>query len=150
MIVVAIIAVIAAIAIPNLLRSRVSANEAGAAGATRTISTAQVGYQIAGFTDADSDGVGDYGTLAQLANPDGSGATPPYVDEVLGMGLKSGYSFRVIVTLGSATTVPSYICLATPVSPGSSGLRMYYVDESGLIRYTADGSVPNATSPPLS
>ena len=92
---------------------------------------------------------GDYGTLAQLANPDGSSATPPFVDEVLGMGLKHGYSFRVIVTQGSATTVPSYICLASPVAPGSSGYRMYFVDESGVIRYTADGSVPNATSPPL-
>ena len=150
MIVVAIIAIIAAIAIPNLLRSRMGANEAGAAGATRTISTAQAGYQAAGFTDVDSDGVGDFGTLAQLANPDGSGSSPPYVDDVLGLGMKHGYGFRVIVTLGSATTVPSYTCIAAPLAPGSSGYRMYFVDESGLIRYTADGSTPDAASAPLS
>ena len=63
MIVVAIIAIIAAIAIPNLLRSRMSANEAGAAGAMRTISTGEVAFQTAAFVDTDTDGVGDYGTL---------------------------------------------------------------------------------------
>jgi type IV pilus assembly protein PilA len=149
MIVVAIIAIIAGIAIPNLLRSRMGANEAGAAGATRTISTAQAGYQAAGFTDADSDGVGDFGTLAQLANPDGSGASPPYVDDVLGLGMKHGYQFTMAVTTGSATTMPAYTCIATPMAPGSSGYRMFFVDESGLIRYTADGSAPSATSTPL-
>ena len=76
MIVVAIIAIIAAIAIPNLLRSRMSANEAGAAGAMRTVSTGEVGFQTAAFVDADTDGVGDYGTLAQLSDPDGAGRNP--------------------------------------------------------------------------
>ena len=114
MIVVAIIAIIAAIAIPNLLRSRMSANEAGAAGAMRTISTGEVGFQTAGFVDADSDGVGDYGTLAQLANPDGAGATPPFIDSVLGGGNKHGYVFTMAVTAGSATT------LLTSVDRGSS------------------------------
>ena len=70
MIVVAIIAIIAAIAIPNLLRSRMSANEASAAGAMRTISTSEVSFQTAAFVDNDADGLGDYGT----AWGDGSGA----------------------------------------------------------------------------
>ncbi|GEM_PF-2172656 len=65
MIVVAIIAIIAAIAIPNLLRSRMSANEANAAGAMRIISTGEVGFQTAGFVDADADGVGDYGAVSE-------------------------------------------------------------------------------------
>ncbi|MCC6487663.1 MAG: prepilin-type N-terminal cleavage/methylation domain-containing protein, partial [Candidatus Hydrogenedentes bacterium] len=91
MIVVAIIAIIAAIAIPNLLRSRMSANEAGAAGAMRTISTGEVAFQTAAFVDTDTDGVGDYGSLAELADPDGAGATPPFIDQVLGNGQKHGY-----------------------------------------------------------
>jgi len=149
MIVVAIIAIIAAIAIPNLLRSRMSANEAGAAGAMRTISTGEVAFQTAGFVDSDGDGVGDYGSLAQLADPDGAGATPPFIDSVLGGGAKHGYNFTVAVTLGSATTQPAYTCTAVPAAAGRTGYRQYFVDESGVIRYTADGSAVGATSPPL-
>lgn len=149
MIVVAIIAIIAAIAIPNLLRSRMSANEASTAGAMRTISTGQVAFQTAAFVDQDGDGVGDYGTLAQLANPDGSGQTPPFIDQVLGGGQKHGYVYTVNVTPGSATTLPAYTCTAVPAAPGRTGYRQYFVDESGVIRYTADGSAVGPTSPPL-
>ncbi len=149
MIVVAIIPIIAAIAIPNLLRSRLRANEASAAGAMRTVSTSEVSFQTAAFVDADSDGVGDYGSLVQLANPDGAGATPPFIDSVLGAGSKQGYVFTVNVTNGSATTTPAYTCTATPASAGRSGFRQYFVDESGVIRFTADGSAASVSSSPL-
>jgi type IV pilus assembly protein PilA len=149
MIVVAIIAIIAAIAIPNLLRSRMSANEAGAAGAMRTISTGEVGFQTAAFVDGDSDGVGDYATLAQLANPDGAGATPAFIDSVLGGGGKHGYNFAVTVTAGSATATPAYACTAAPASVGRTGYRQYFVDESGVIRFTSDGSAASVSSAPL-
>jgi len=149
MIVVAIIAIIAAIAIPNLLRSRMSANEAGAAGAMRTISTGEVGFQTAAFVDGDGDGVGDYGSLAQLANPDGSNATPPFIDAVLGGGAKHGYNFTVVVTPGSATALPAYTCTAVPAASGRTGFRQYFVDESGVIRFTADGSSVSVSSPPM-
>jgi len=149
MIVVAIIAIIAAIAIPNLLRSRMSANEASASGCMRTISTGQTAFQTAAFVDTDSDGVGDYGTLAQLADPDGGGATPPFVDTVLGAGLKGGYVFTVAVTNGTATVMPAYTCTATPTALGRTGYRQYFVDETGVIRFTSDGSAVSVTSPPL-
>jgi len=149
MIVVAIIAIIAAIAIPNLLRSRMSANEAGAAGAMRTISTGEVAFQTAAFVDADTDGVGDYGSLAQLADPDGGGATPPFIDTVLGAGSKHGYTFTVAVTNGSATAMPAYACTAAPAAAGRTGYRQYFVDESGVIRFTADGSAVTVASAPL-
>lgn len=149
MIVVAIIAVIAAVAIPNLLRSRMSANEASASGCMRTISTGQTAFQTAAFVDSDGDGVGDYGSLAQLADPDGSGATPPFVDSVLGAGLKHGYVFTVAVTLGSTTTMPAYTCTATPTALGQTGYRQYFVDETGVIRYTSDGSAVSVSSAPL-
>jgi type IV pilus assembly protein PilA len=149
MIVVAIIAIIAAIAIPNLLRSRMSANEAAAAGAMRTISTGEVGYQAAAFRDVDGDGLGDYGSLANLSDPDGAGATPPYIDQVLGGGQKQGYIFTVVLTDGAAAVPPAYTCTATPLTPGRTGYRQYFVDESGVIRYTADGTAVGADSPPL-
>lgn len=149
MIVVAIIAIIAAIAIPNLLRSRMSANEASASGSMRTISSGEAAFQTAAFVDADSDGTGDYGTLAQLANPDGSGATAPFIDGVLGNGTRYGYVFTVTVTLGSNTAVAAYTCTATPSSAGRTGWRQYFVDDSGVIRYTSDGSAASVSSPPL-
>ena len=149
MIVVAIIAIIAAVAIPNLLRSRMSANEANASGCMRTISSGQTAFQTAAFVDSDSNGVGDYGTLAQLADPDGSGATPPFVDSVLGGGLKNGYVYNVAVTLGSAAANPSYFCTATPTAAGQTGIRQYYVDDTGVIRFTADGSAVTISSAPL-
>ena len=149
MIVVAIIAIIAAIAIPNLLRSRMSANEASAAGAMRTIATGEVMFQTAGFVDSDGDGQGDYGTLVQLGDPDGSGATPPFIDSVLAAGSKQGYNFTTTVTAGSATTTPAYTCTAVPAAAGRTGYRQFFVDESGVIRFTADGTAASVASTPL-
>ena len=149
MIVVAIIGIIAAIAIPNLLRSRMSANEASASGSIRTIATGETAFRTAAFVDANGDGDGDYGSLAQLANPDGAGVTPGFVDSVLGTGLKLGYNFTVTVTLGNLTTPPSFTCLAVPTSAGRTGYRQYFVDESGVIRFTTDGSAAGASSSPL-
>ncbi|GMV94187.1 MAG: hypothetical protein AMXMBFR82_39650 [Candidatus Hydrogenedentota bacterium] len=149
MIVIAIIAIIAAIAIPNLLRSRMSANEASASGAMRTISTAEVAFQSAAFVDVNGDGLGDYGTLAQLGNPDGGGTTPAFVDAVLINGFKQGYAFAVNVTPGNATTPPSYTCTAIPMAPGQTGWRQFFVDDTGVIRFTTDGTGVGPTSPPL-
>ena len=149
MIVVAIIAIIAAIAIPNLLRSRMSANEASASGAIRTISTSQSSFQTAAFVDNDGNGEGDFGTLAQLADPDGAGATPPYIDGVLGAGNKLGYIYAVVVTFGAPAVAPAFNCTAIPTNIGRTGYRQFYVDESGVIRFTADGAAPTVASTPL-
>lgn len=149
MIVVAIIAIIAAIAIPNLIRSRMTANEAQALGCVHTISNAEAQFQTAAFVDADGDGHGDYGTLAQLANPDGAGATTPFLDSVLAGGTKGGYNYTVSVTLGTAAVSPAYSCVATPTTSGQSGYRRFFVDETGVIRFTADGTNPTASSSPV-
>jgi prepilin-type N-terminal cleavage/methylation domain-containing protein len=149
MIVVAVIAIIAAIAIPNMLRSRMSANEATAVESMRLISTGEVAFQVAAFVDGDSDGQGDYGTLAQMADPDGGGVTPPFIDSVLGNGTKNGYVFGVNVTPGAGNSNPQYTCTGLPVSPGRSGLKQYFVDDSGVIRFTGDGTAVSVASPPL-
>src|SRR5689334_10897276 len=94
MIVVAIIAIIAAIAIPNLIRARMNANEGAAAANMRTISTSEAQFQTACYQDADKDGIGDYGSLAQLNNPDGTGNNG-YIDGVLALGAKQGYTYTV-------------------------------------------------------
>lgn len=142
MIVVAIIAIIAAIAIPNLLRSRMSANEAGAAGAMRTISTSEVAYQAAGI-DATTNGIGKYATLTSL----GTGTTP-FIDAALSSGTKQGYNFQANPTLEGGS-VPRYTALATPAIQDKTGVKGYFVDESGVIRFEGTGGTPSSTSPPL-
>jgi type II secretory pathway pseudopilin PulG len=146
MVVLAIIAIIAAIALPNLIRSRMSAAEASAVSSMRLISTSQVAYQAAAHSDSDNDGNGDYGTLAELADPDGSGATPPYIDRILGAGTKQGYTFTIDVIVGNATTNPQYVARAAPMQIGS---RNFYADEEGVLRFTTDGTDATVTSKPL-
>ena len=152
MIVVAVIAIIAAIAIPGLLRSRLTANEASAIGALRTISNAEVQFQTGGFADADGDNVGDYAVLGPagvggtLANP--AAGTEPFVDNVLGSGFKSGYQF-VVTPANGVNGDELYTATADPTTPGRTGTRRFFLDQSGVIRFTADGTAPNANSTPI-
>jgi len=141
LIVVAIILIIAAIAIPNLLRSRMAANEASAVGSLRTINTACVTYS----TNYPSVG---YPANLTVLGPGGSGASSTnadLIDSVLSAGTKSGYGF----TFGPGTGTPStgYSVLGNPVSPGTSGQRGFYTDQSGVIRYESSGSATSASSP---
>lgn len=152
MIVVAVIAIIAAIAIPNLLRSRMSANEEAAICALRTIRTGEAAFQTAGFVDADGDNVGDYaplgpvGVARTLANP--AAGTEPFVDSVLGSGLKSGYTFTVIpANAGQADE--TYVATAGPTTQGRTGVRRFRMDDTGVIRFTTDGTPPDANSMPI-
>jgi len=115
MIVVAIIAIIAAIAIPGLLRARISANEGSAIGSLRTISTSQTQFQSTGAVDQDEDGVGEFGTLGELAGRSGvradAAATtdlvkPSFIPNLLGntnatgQSTKSGYRFIIYLPGG--------------------------------------------------
>src|SRR4051812_3049001 len=95
LIVVAIILIIAAIAIPNLLRSRIAANEASAVGSIRTINTSEVTYA------STYPNVG-FATLANLGGSGGSATGAGLVDSVLASGTKSGYVFAV--TTGGASS----------------------------------------------
>jgi prepilin-type N-terminal cleavage/methylation domain-containing protein len=117
MIVVAIIVLLAAIAIPNLLRARLSANEATAIAAMRTISTASESYRAAQSPPA-------YPTALNSL----SSANPPYIDSVLGGGNKSGYSYT---WTGGGTT---YSVVGAPQTANVTGVRSFYVDQSGVVR----------------
>ncbi len=141
MIVVAVIGIIAAIALPQLLRNRMSGNEAAAIGALRTITSAEVQFQASGFADLDADNIYDYGTLAELRTP--PGGSEPFIDEVLAGGTKQGYLFTL--TVGDE----AYNVTAVPTDPGRSGVRRFWLDESGVIRFTTDGSDATAASPPI-
>jgi len=94
--------------------------------------------------------MGDYGTLAQLGNPDGAGTTPPFIDSVLASGLKQGYTFTEAITAGTPTVAPAYTITSVPMAAGRTGYRQYFVDETGVVRFTADGTAVGVGSTPLS
>jgi type IV pilus assembly protein PilA len=135
LIVVAIILIIAAIAIPNLLRSKMAANEASAVGSLRTINTASVAYSTtygnypAALTDLQT-GSSVTSTSADL------------IDTVLGSGSKSGYNFSYV----AGTSNQSYSLTASPVS-ASTGQRYFFTDQSGVIRYNLTTTAAVTDSP---
>ncbi len=129
MIVVAIIAIIAAIAIPNLLRSRIQSNESAAIGNLRTVLGAENAYNSA---------KGVYGSYTNLTTN-----TPPFLDGTW-PGAKSGYTFAEITL---ANTNNSFSASATPVGQDTTGSRGFFVDESGVIRGAAAGAASVAGTP---
>jgi len=120
MIVVAIIALLAAIAIPNLLRARLQANESATQAALKTIATAEVTFRSANP---------QYSNLAGLGS-----ATPPYIDGVLAGGTKNGYTFATADIAGE-----TFQASAVPVTPNVTGVRSFCVTEDGVIRVQAAG-----------
>ncbi|MFA5147515.1 MAG: prepilin-type N-terminal cleavage/methylation domain-containing protein [Candidatus Omnitrophota bacterium] len=118
MIVVSIITILAVIAIPGFIRARVNANETSAISSIRTISTACESYRAMQSPSTYPP------NLAVL-----SGDNPPYIDSTLGGGTKQGYTF-----LYSLVNASQYTCTASPVTPNISGVRVFFVDESGVIR----------------
>ncbi len=144
LIVVAIILIIAAIAIPNLLRSRMAANEASAVGSIRTLNTSAVTYS------STYPGAGYPASLAAMggANPCTALSTNAcLIDAVLAGGTKSGYTFKW--TGDGATPSVGYSVTGVPVSVGTSGQRAFFSDQSGVIRYDPTGAGATVASPPL-
>jgi type IV pilus assembly protein PilA len=147
LIVVAIILIIAAIAIPNLLRSRMAANEASAVGSIRTLNTAEVTYSSAypdqGFTTTLANLTGTTSACGSATGATSTGAC--LIDNVLGSGTKSGYLFA----LGGGATLPNYTFTdtASPVTTGTSGQRGFYSDQTGVIRYNQSGTAAATDSP---
>ena len=138
LIVVAIILIIAAIAIPNLLRSRIAADEASAVGSLRTLNTAEVTYNTT------YPNVGFACSLASLGPPAGSASVSSsnagLIDSNLAGGVKSGYSFTMLSTNGCAPAngvKTTYDYGAQPVSPGVTGGRYFCSDPTGVIQYNA-------------
>ncbi len=128
LIVVAIIGIIAAIAVPNLLQSKAAANEASAISAIRNIVTSHITFSA-------TSGSGSYATdLAALQ-------TASLIDSVLGSGTKDGYTFA------SSGGANAFTVTADPLLAGSTGTRYFFSDESGVIRYSTGASATNSSSP---
>jgi type IV pilus assembly protein PilA len=150
------ILIIAAIAIPNLLRARIAANEASALGSTRTIITAELTYD-------DSYANGFTPSLESLDGASGNEDTCDHarlIDKVLASGQKNGYSFTYIpegpavmregARARGCTRAGSqeFELHADPITRGTTGQRSFYADQTGVIRYSTQGPA-SAASPRL-
>jgi len=136
LVVVAIILIIAAIAIPNLLRAREAANEAAAASAVRTINTAQVTY-LSSYPDT-----GYAANLTQLGGPDPctpSSTSACLIDSVLTAGNKSGYNFATTGAGGPPAT--QYYVTAVPATLNQTGTMSFCSFEDAVVRVDPTGAL---------
>ena len=151
LIVVAIILIIAAIAIPNLIRSKMAANEASAVASLRTINTSEVvyssTYNVATVFSADLTSLSDGGTAANCA----AGAIPTsaqacLIDAALAAATaapgKSGYTFTYAVPANGSYTVN-----AAPVTLNSTGVRYFFTDQTVVIRANSGAAATAASTP---
>ncbi|GAC1618239.1 MAG: hypothetical protein NVS9B13_05900 [Candidatus Acidiferrum sp.] len=142
LIVVAIILIIAAIAIPNLLKSKMAANESSAVGSVRTVNTGEVTYA------ASCPAIGFSATLVELNTGALCAGGKGIIDNVLGGGAKSGYTFAY-APVANAGINTNYTTTGVPQAIGTTGQRGFFSDETGVIRYTLNGAAPTNASPAL-
>jgi type IV pilus assembly protein PilA len=145
LIVVAIILIIAAIAIPNLIRSKMSANESSAVASMRTINTSCVEYST----------TYNIGFPASLANLGTSGAassaSADLIDSVLAGSVKAGYVFTYTADAADVSgTINAYTITAVPSVPGATGTRTFFTDQTNVIRADSSGSGASVNSTPIS
>jgi len=140
LIVVAIILIIAAIAIPNLLRSRIAANEASAVGSLRTLNTSEITYNVTYGAFADT-----FAKLGPYATGGSANATNAgLIDANLANSpnQKSGYQFAIAFTTAGA----DYEFTAVPITANVTGQRQFCTDPSGVIEQFASGATVPTTA----
>jgi type IV pilus assembly protein PilA len=148
LIVVAIILIIAAIAIPNLLRARIAANESSAVASLRTINTAQISYNSAYPTVGFAATLPTLGPGASCSPPTSTGAC--LIDNLLGgatTSTKSGYTFTLAGVSG--TPAGAYSANASPVVANSTGVRYFCSVQDAVVRVSPTGSTCAGTEAPL-
>lgn len=139
LIVVAIILIIASIAIPNLLRARISANDSAAAATMRTINAAEVMYSTTYATTG-------YAASFQSLGPNGTTCTAPtsaaacLVDNVIGCVVaicpKGGYNYFLVSSVATLP-IPDYTASASPLGVGATGSRNYCSNTDAVVRVNA-------------
>ena len=143
-VVIAVIMIIAAIAIPKLLRAKMVANESAAAASLRAIATVQVAYDATyqqGYAPSLS-------ALGPPASPPPTALKSDLVDSVLASGIRNGYSFVYVAIDNTGTGKPdAFTVNANPVSPGQTGEKYFYVDQTNVIRYKFGGPADASSSP---
>jgi prepilin-type N-terminal cleavage/methylation domain-containing protein len=145
LIVVAIILIIAAIAIPNLLRARIAANESSAAASVRTIDTAEVSYTTAYPTQGYSAtlvALGPGGVNA--ACPGAASGTACIIDGLLAAGNKSGYTLTY--TALGAVPVTDFVVINNANTQGTTGVKAFCGTSDNVVRFVTPGPTAVATA----
>ena len=144
LIVVAIILIIAAIAIPNLLRAKMSANEASAVSSIHAINTSEITFYSVFPTTG-------YSSTLNSLGPGGGGCNSPtsacMIDNILAAGTKAGYVFTYLQTAGGPPAT-GYTVNVDPVTRGITGQRSFYSDQANATHYNAS-AVASVTDPQL-
>ncbi|MBK8096464.1 MAG: prepilin-type N-terminal cleavage/methylation domain-containing protein [Planctomycetes bacterium] len=176
MIVVAIIAIIASIAIPNLLSARLNANESAAIATLKNISSAQSQCQASGVIDTNTNGAGEYGFFGELSGAVNvrGGTTrisPPVLSNAFGnvagsVVNRSGYIFQMFLPQADSSAEPEdatggytgsavdagkaetlWCCYAWPQAQGNSGKRTFFINQGGDVLATQDPTNNGAAAP---
>lgn len=146
LIVVAIILIIAAIAIPNLLKSRIAANQSSAVASLRTTLTAEYTYAAtydSGFSP-------DLVSLGPPASGDSSPASAGLIDSMLASGMKSGYFFSYNAGTADPTgRYNTFALYANPVAVGSTGTAYFFADQTGVIRQNSTTGPASVSDSPI-
>jgi len=142
LVVVAVILIITAVALPSLLRSKMSANEASAVGSLRAIDISCINYSTTWST----------GFPVSLSNlgpgrPATSSAAD-LIDALLASGTKSGYTFTYVSGSPTAGKITTYTVQANPQASNIGGARHFFTDQTNVIRYSL-GSIATVSSRPL-
>ncbi len=151
LIVVAIILIIAAIAIPNLLKSRIAANQASAVGSLRTINTGEITYAST-YNSGYSAHLGDLGGPGTGA---GTATAAGVIDSQLSgaaggdTSTKSGYGFTYAAGTAVSGHIDTYTLTAIPSTAGTTGTNAYFTDQSGVIRQNSGGSSAGSSDSPI-
>ncbi|HEB52735.1 MAG TPA: DUF2950 family protein [bacterium] len=175
LIVTTLIGVVAGVAVPNLLSSRLTANEAAVIANLRAISTAQFQFQSSGELDTNGDAGFEYGTLGELAAIDGlrSGAGPLSRNllsksvatvDANGWATHHGYHFALFLpdasgvgVVGLAANAASFdplnshrfwTCVAWPVQNGVTGKRAFFVNQQGQVLACGESGYSGSTAVP--
>lgn len=171
LIVVTVIVIIMSIAIPNLISSKLTANETSSIQTLRTISSAQAGFKSRNAVDSDSDGVGEYGYLAEMSGlvlpRSGGGAIqPPSLSGAFkifnnGRVNRSGYYFRLLLPASDGRGIAeaaaggfdpgdppdpdlaetTWACYAWPSNEAITGLRVFFINQAGDV-IQSDNTAP--------
>jgi type IV pilus assembly protein PilA len=141
LVVLIIVLIISALAVANLMRSKIAANEASAASSLRVLNSACANYSVTWA-------VGYPLTLNYLGpgNPPTATAAD-LIDSLLAAGTKAGYNISYISAPPSGGQVRSYTLSASPVIPGLTGSRYFFTDQTGIIRQNSGAPATVASTP---
>jgi type IV pilus assembly protein PilA len=146
LIVVAIILIIAAIAIPNLLKSRIAANQASAVGSLHTLNAVEQMYAST-YNTGFSPNLSSLGPGSGTSGPSAAGMVDSVLAGTGNTSTRQGYTFTYAASPDASGRYETYTINAAPSTPGTTGTNYYFTDQSGVIRQNSTQAAGASDSP---